>query len=68
MDRRTFCWTGALSAAGVTGEFTLASEGGALQPMKLVVGSDHAGFPRKVPVMELLRSRGHTVNDFGAYS
>jgi ribose 5-phosphate isomerase B len=68
MDRRTFCWTGALAAAGVTEESTLASERGAVEPVKLVVGSDHAGFPMKGPVMELLRSWGHTVNDVGAYS
>jgi ribose 5-phosphate isomerase B len=38
------------------------------QPMKLVIGSDHAGFPLKGPVLELLRSWGHTVNDVGTYS
>jgi ribose 5-phosphate isomerase B len=68
MDRRTFCCTGALAAASVTGESTLASQGVAMQPMKLVIGSDHAGFPMKAPVIELLRSWGHTVNDVGAYS
>ena len=36
--------------------------------MKLVIGSDHAGFPLKAPVIELLRTWGHTVNDVGTYS
>jgi ribose 5-phosphate isomerase B len=36
--------------------------------MKLAVGADHAGFPLKGPVVELLRSWGHTVNDLGTYS
>ena len=36
--------------------------------MRLVIGSDHAGFPMKGPVIELLRSWNHTVNDVGAYS
>ncbi|MBI4877084.1 MAG: ribose 5-phosphate isomerase B [Acidobacteria bacterium] len=36
--------------------------------MKLVIGSDHAGFPMKGPVMELLRSWGHPLTDCGTYS
>lgn len=36
--------------------------------MKLAVGADHAGFPLKGPVVELLRSWGHTVIDCGTYS
>ncbi len=68
MDRRTFCYTGALAAASVKGEFALASDGGAVLPMKLVIGSDHAGFLMKGPVIELVRSWGHMVNDIGAYS
>lgn len=35
---------------------------------KLAVGADHAGFPLKGPVVELLRSWGHTVNDLGTHS
>ena len=36
--------------------------------MKLAVGADHAGFPLKGPVVELLKSWGHSVNDLGTYS
>jgi ribose 5-phosphate isomerase B len=36
--------------------------------MKLAVGADHAGFPLKGPVIQLLRSWGHTVTDCGTYS
>lgn len=36
--------------------------------MKLAVGSDHAGFPLKGGVVQLLRSWGHTVSDVGTYS
>ena len=43
----------------------IASSVAAGQPMKLVIGSDHAGFPLKGPVIELLRSWGHSVNDVG---
>jgi ribose 5-phosphate isomerase B len=35
---------------------------------KLAVGADHAGFPLKGPVVALLRSWGHTVNDLGTHS
>ena len=68
MDRRKFFCAGALATASVTGESQLASEGSPARPMKLVIGSDHAGFPMKAPVIELLRSWGHTLNDVGAYS
>ena len=30
--------------------------------MKLAVGADHAGFPLKGPMIQLLRSWGHTVH------
>ena len=36
--------------------------------MKLVVGGDHAGYPLKGPVIELLRVAGHTVQDLGTHS
>lgn len=36
--------------------------------MKLAVGGDHAGFPLKGPVIELLGMWGHTVQDFGTHS
>lgn len=35
--------------------------------MKLVIGSDHAGYSLKVPTGEMLRSLGHEVLDVGAY-
>ncbi len=36
--------------------------------MKLAIGADHAGFPLKGPVIELLEAKGHSVTDFGTYS
>ena len=36
--------------------------------MKLAIGADHAGFPLKGPVIELLEAKGHSVADFGTYS
>jgi len=36
--------------------------------MKLAVGSDHAGFPMKGPVIQTLQSWGYTVKDCGTYS
>jgi ribose 5-phosphate isomerase B len=36
--------------------------------LRLVVGCDHAGFPLKGPVIELLRGWGHTVSDVGTHS
>lgn len=36
--------------------------------MKIVIGADHAGFPLKNAVGDLLRSLGHTVIDVGAFN
>src|SRR5260370_17010436 len=36
--------------------------------MKIVVGSDHAGFQLKVAMGDLLRSLGHEVLDVGAFN
>lgn len=36
--------------------------------MRLAVGGDHAGFPMKGPVVELLRGWGHQVEDLGTHS
>ena len=36
--------------------------------MKIVVGSDHAGFELKLELAEALRRDGHEVTDVGAYS
>jgi ribose 5-phosphate isomerase B len=35
--------------------------------MKIVVGSDHAGFAMKAELLEFLRQRGHVVTDVGSY-
>ncbi|MHB0870702.1 MAG: ribose 5-phosphate isomerase B [Chloroflexota bacterium] len=36
--------------------------------MRLVVGGDHAGFALKGPVVNVLRSWGHEVNDVGTHT
>jgi ribose 5-phosphate isomerase B len=36
--------------------------------VKIAVGGDHAGFPLKGPVVELLKSWGHEVTDYGTFS
>ncbi|MGD8503402.1 MAG: ribose 5-phosphate isomerase B [Syntrophobacterales bacterium] len=36
--------------------------------MKVVIGSDHAGFSMKTYVSTLLENMGHTVEDVGCYS
>jgi ribose 5-phosphate isomerase B len=35
--------------------------------MKLVVGSDHAGFPMKAEILAFLRQKGHEVVDVGSF-
>ena len=36
--------------------------------MKLVVGSDHAGFPTKAEILAFLKEKGHEVLDVGTHS
>lgn len=36
--------------------------------MKIAIGSDHAGFPLKAPVIALLRESSHIVQDFGGFT
>ena len=36
--------------------------------MKLVIGSDHAGFPMKGPIIRLLQSWGYSVKDVGSFN
>ena len=36
--------------------------------MRIAIGCDHAGFPLKAPIVELLESPGHEVVDFGTDS
>lgn len=67
MNRRTFFRGGVLATAGIVAQAGTPSAP-VQTPLKLVIGSDHAGFPLKGPVLELVRSWGHTVNDVGTYS
>src|SRR6202140_5623408 len=39
-----------------------------LRPLKIAIGSDHAGFEYKEKIRTLLTVLGHEVRDFGAFS
>lgn len=39
-----------------------------LRPVKISIGSDHAGFEYKEKIRALLSTLGHEVKDFGTYS
>ena len=36
--------------------------------MRIAIGGDHAGFPLKQRLVELIKDWGHEVNDLGAYN
>jgi ribose 5-phosphate isomerase B len=38
-----------------------------MDEMKIVVGSDHAGFPMKAKVLDFLKRNGHEITDVGSY-
>lgn len=35
--------------------------------MRIVIGSDHAGFPLKAAIVDLVKTLGHEVEDVGSY-
>src|SRR6202795_3558609 len=39
-----------------------------LRPLKVAIGSDHAGFEYKEKIRELLSTLGHEARDFGTFS
>jgi ribose 5-phosphate isomerase B len=39
-----------------------------LKPLKIAIGSDHAGFEYKEKIRAVLSSLGHDVHDFGTFS
>ena len=43
-------------------------ESGSNVPMKLVIGSDHAGFPLKGPLIRVLQSLNYSVKDVGSFN
>jgi ribose 5-phosphate isomerase B len=45
-----------------------ASGGNAAPSQTVAIGTDHAGFPLKAPIVRLLESRGLSVLDFGCHS
>ena len=36
--------------------------------LTIAIGTDHAGFPLKAPIVQLLEARGHRVLDYGCHS
>jgi ribose 5-phosphate isomerase B len=64
IQRRTFMGAAGLSAVSAAQQNTGARK----PPMKLAIGSDHAGFPMKGPVIQILKSWGHTVKDCGSFT
>ncbi len=48
--------------SGITEEKTVAA------PVKIVIGSDHAGFPLKGPLIKLLQSWNYFIKDVGSFT
>ena len=46
----------------------VTEETGSSVPMKLVIGSDHAGFPLKSPLVKLLQLWNYNVKDIGSFT
>lgn len=65
VSRRNFL--GTLAAVPLAAGTAQAAETPA-KKWKLVVASDHFGFPMKGPLIEALKSWGHSVTDIGVYS
>ena len=68
MNKREFIRKSGIISASVIG---LSATGFGYQtpaPMKLVIGSDHAGFPLKSTIIKLLQSWNHIVKDVGSFN
>jgi ribose 5-phosphate isomerase B len=74
MNRRGFLesgllWQGAAQPPAQRGQSEAPVRRiGGMAPMNLVIGADHAGFPLKGAVVEMLKYWGHTVRDRGTFS
>jgi ribose 5-phosphate isomerase B len=69
MSERKIARRGFISGIAVQAAAAQTKDGGRQEmKWKLAVGADHAGFPLKGPVVQLLQSWGHTVKDCGTYS
>jgi ribose 5-phosphate isomerase B len=64
IQRRTLLAAGSASIASAATQ----SAGVRKPSMKLAIGSDHAGYPMKGPIVEMLRSWGHAVKDCGSHN
>jgi len=47
---------------------SIINKNNSINPMKLVIGSDHAGFPLKSPLIRLLQSWNHDIKDVGSFT
>jgi ribose 5-phosphate isomerase B len=58
----------ASGVAGVKADSEDSDRNVSSEKMKLVIGSDHAGFPLKGPLMKVLQSWSYTVKDVGSFN
>lgn len=68
MKKREFLKKAGILSASV---FAIPASGcgqSGAEPKKIVIGSDHAGFPLKGPVINVLKSWGHSVKDVGSFT
>jgi len=47
---------------------SLSKADGSAIPLKLVIGSDHAGFPLKGPLIKFLKSFNYSIKDVGSFN
>ncbi len=48
--------------------YLVTETSGSVVPMKLVIGSDHAGFPLKGPLVKILQSWNYSIKDVGSFN
>lgn len=68
MRKREFVKKAALLSASVLAVPSLGVGGKSTVPIRLVIGSDHAGFPLKGPLLRLLQSWNYSVKDVGSFT
>jgi ribose 5-phosphate isomerase B len=68
MKKREFFKTAGILSAGIFAVPVSGSGQSDARARRIVIGSDHAGFPLKGPVIKLLKSWGHDVKDVGSFT
>ncbi|MFZ0282537.1 MAG: ribose 5-phosphate isomerase B [Bacteroidales bacterium] len=68
MKKREFLKKAGIISASVLTVPAFGIKQSGVDHVKIVIGSDHAGFPLKSPIINMLKSWGHIIKDVGSFT